>query len=161
MQKSRLSFALLVALCGGAAALPFVPLGCGPEAIGVESCRKIESARCDAAAACGFSEAEVADCKLLYNDQCLHGIENADHRPTEDDTEACVAAVTATGDCARSGVAKMSACPAAPLVEGAIDHAPCSVILSSAHELSACAFAEGEPDAGASDSGTTDAGDGG
>jgi hypothetical protein len=157
VRKVRLRHALLVTLGLGAAVAPaLVPLGCGPEAVGVESCRQIESARCEAAAACGFDEAEVADCKLLYTDQCLHGIENAGYRPTETDTEACVAAVKAAGDCAAAGVELMSACPAAPLVPGTPDRAPCTVVVSLAHELAACAFAEGEPDAGTPDSGAAD-----
>ena len=151
----RLRHALLLTLGLGAALAPaLVPLGCGPQPIGVEACRQIESARCEAALACGFDEAEVDDCKLVYADQCLHGIENAEHRPTETEIEACVAAVKAAGDCAATGVEKMSACPAAPLAEGTPDRAPCDVVLSLAHELSACAFAEAEPDAGT----TTDAG---
>ncbi|MEZ4298216.1 MAG: hypothetical protein R3B70_24905 [Polyangiaceae bacterium] len=129
---AALAFATALALCLA---------GCGPEAIGVDACRKIESARCDAAAACGFDEAEVADCKLLYTDQCLHGIENKDHRPTETETEACVAAVTAAGDCAADGVPAISGCAGAPLVAGAKDRSPCDIVLSHAEDLSACAFA--------------------
>lgn len=160
----RLRHALLVSLGFGAALVPaLVPLGCGPEAVGVDACRKIEGARCEAAAACGFDEAEVADCKLIYADQCLHGIENASYRPTETDTEACVAAVQAAGQCAADGVARMSGCPSAPLVAGAADLAPCDVVLKRAHDLSACAFAQAEPDAGTAGTGssTTAGGSGG
>jgi hypothetical protein len=141
--------ALLVSLGLGAAFAPaLLPLACGPTAIGADACRKIEGARCEAAAACGFDEAEIEDCKLLYQDQCLHGIENTEHRPTDTDTEACVAAVKAAGDCAASGVETMSGCPAAPVIAGIPDRAPCDIVLSRAHELQACAFAEGAPDAG-------------
>lgn len=156
----RLRHALLVSLGLGAAVAPaLLYLGCGPTGVGVESCRQIEGARCEAAAFCGFDEAEVDDCKLVYMDQCLHGIENAGYRPTEGDTEACVAAVKAAGDCAAAGVEDMSGCPAAPLVEGAPDRAPCEIVLSRAHELEACAFAVGVPDAGTGTDAGADAGD--
>jgi hypothetical protein len=149
LRAPRLRHALLVTLGLGAALAPaLLPAGCGPTGVGVDACRQIESARCEAAAHCGFEPTEVDDCKLVYNDQCLHGIENAGYRPTDGDTEGCVAAVKAAGDCAANGVASMSACPAAPLVAGTPERAPCDIVLSRAHELEACAFAEGEPDAG-------------
>ncbi len=66
-----------VAALFGAATLT----SCGSDAIGIESCRDIEAARCNAAAFCPEAReraSEVADCKNFYHDQCLHGIENAD-----------------------------------------------------------------------------------
>lgn len=153
----RLRAALLVSLGLACAVAPVVVAGCGPESIGVESCRKIEGARCEAAAACGFSADEVANCKLLYNDQCLHGIENKAHRPTETETEACVAAVQAAGACAAAKVKKMSDCPAAPVIAGAEGGSPCDIVMSSAHKLDACSFAATDADAGT----TTTTGTGG
>jgi len=155
----RLRAALVVLVGLGCAMAPaFVSSGCGPEPIGVDSCRKIESARCEAAASCGFSPEDVADCKLIYGDQCLHGIENKAHRPTETETEACVAEVTATGACAAAGVAKMSACAGVSLIDGAPDDAPCTIVLSLAHTLDSCSFASPGADAGTTadaDAGTT------
>ncbi len=130
---------------GMALCLAAIFTGCGPEAIGVESCRKIETARCDAAISCGFSEEEVADCKLIYSDQCLHGIENAEHRPTEKETEACVAAISNTAKCAADDVKNMSACGDAKVVGGAGTRTPCEIVLSKAHELSACSFTKAAP----------------
>lgn len=149
LPPARLRHALLF-LAGLGVVLPPAVLasGCGPEAVGVESCRKIEDARCAAAASCGFTEDEVANCKLVYADQCLHGIENSAHRPTETETEACVAAVTAAGQCAAAGAKNMSDCPAAPLADGTVDRAPCEIVLTFAHELDACAFVEADADAG-------------
>lgn len=126
----------------------FVSSGCGPEPIGVESCRRIEGARCEAAASCGFSEDDVADCKLIYADQCLHGIENKGHRPIESETDACIAAITAAGACAAAGVTKISDCPEAPLAAGAADDSPCDIVLSVADHLDACAFVAIDGDAG-------------
>jgi hypothetical protein len=151
----RLSKALLVSVGLACAVAPAAVSGCGPEAIGVEACRKIEGARCEAAAACGFSEEDVADCKLIYTDQCLHGIENKTHRPTGAEADACVAAVQAAGACAAAGTQQMSACTSAPVIAGSENETPCTIVLSLAHRLTACSFAETDADAGTP---TTDSG---
>ncbi len=145
----RLHHALLLLVGSGGVLLPAVlASGCGPEAIGVEACRKIEEARCAAAASCGFSEEDVADCKLVYADQCLHGIENGEKRPTETEADDCVTAVTAAGACAAAGTEIMDDCVSAPVVEGAGDRKPCEIVLTFAHELTACAFVVADADAG-------------
>ena len=159
---SRLHLAWFLSAGLGCVLAPAVIVsGCGPQAVGVESCRKIESARCDAALSCGFTKAEAEDCKLFYRDQCLHGIENTAHRPTEPETSACIAAIEATGQCAANGVTAMSACAGVGFLDTATAKAPCDVLLSSAHELSACAFAAAEADAGTTTSATTSSGGGG
>lgn len=122
--------------------------GCGSGAVGIEACRKIEDARCDAAVACGFTKEQVSDCKLFYQDQCLHGIENSAHRPSETEVNNCIAAVNATGACATAQVKTMSACADAPVSDDAQGSAPCDVLLSTAQKLTACAFAEAPADAG-------------
>lgn len=139
---------------GGALSPALVSSGCGPEGVGIEACRRIESARCEAAASCGFSEDQVENCKLIYTDQCLHGIENKAYRPTDTDTSECIAAVKATGACAAAGVNKMSGCPQAPLVAGSADDSPCDIVLHLAQRLDACSFVETDSDAGTP---TTDA----
>jgi hypothetical protein len=161
LSAPRLRHALLFLVGpGGALAPAFLGSGCGPQPVGVEACRKIEGARCDAAIHCNFTEEDVADCKLVYADQCLHGIENESHRPSETETEACVAAITAAGACAAAGAADMSACPDAPMAQVTVSRSPCDVVLLHAHELAACAFVVGA-DAG-TDTGTgTGSGGGG
>lgn len=145
----RFHHALLFAAGLGCALTPaLLSAGCGPTAVGVESCRKIEDARCDAAASCTMSSEQIADCKLFYQDQCLHGIENTAHRPTEAEVSACIASVKATGACAAGGVKTMSACADAPVLDEAKGTAPCDVILTSAHLLAACAFADAPDDGG-------------
>ena len=55
----------------------FLTYGCGTDAVGVDACRQIEEARCDAAPACtgdddtfGIrTEEQVRNCKALYRDQ--------------------------------------------------------------------------------------------
>ena len=52
---------------------------CQTEAVGIETCRKVESTRCDRAIECGIdlsrlgSANNVEGCKRYYLDACLHG----------------------------------------------------------------------------------------
>ncbi len=156
----RLRHALILAAGLGCALAPtFLSVGCGPAPVGVEACRKIESARCDAALSCGLTKDEVESCKLLYQDQCLHGIENTAHRPTEPEVTACVDAVSATGACAAQGVKTMNECVTAAVVsDTAGAKTPCDIVLSAAHELSACAFADAPDDAGTTTTSSTSSG---
>jgi hypothetical protein len=71
---------------------------CGTDATGIDSCRKIETARCQQALACGISLAtppavsdSVDGCISFYNDACLHGLEVAD--PGTPAINACVDAI--------------------------------------------------------------------
>jgi hypothetical protein len=134
------------------------------DAVGIEQCRMIETARCESAVHCGFSEDEALRCVEFYHDQCLHGIENASERPDDTQAELCVDAIQAVAACAQKGTATMQDCPQAPLVSGAsLTLTPCAVILKQAHLLAACAFVS-SADAGPSsppDSGSEDAGDSG
>ncbi|UQA56425.1 hypothetical protein [Polyangium aurulentum] len=133
---------------------------CGSDAAGIEACRQIESARCEAMQACGLSADAAASCSSFYHDQCLHGVENPNADPSTAQIEACIAAVRAAADCARAGAANMAACPAAPLSPSADPGlAPCNVIGENAHLLSACAFVvkQSAPPASTSDAGTSDA----
>ncbi len=156
----RLRFALILSAGLGCALAPLLlSAGCGPAAVGVEACRKIESARCEAALSCNLTKDEVESCKLLYQDQCLHGIENTAHRPSEPEVAACVDAVKATGACAANQVATMNDCPAAAVVSDAAGaKTPCEIVLSSAHELVACAFADAPDDGGTTTTSSTSTG---
>ena len=85
--------------------------GCGTDAVGVETCKKIEHERCLWAEACGInidnplhgvvrrarSTSPVDDCFRVYEDACLHGLPVKD---PEDKTvvEACVKVIR-DGDC--------------------------------------------------------------
>lgn len=149
----------LVALAAPALLLAAVAR-CGTDAVGVDACRDIETARCEAAAACGYSETDVERCREFYQDQCLHGVENAAHTPTEQEVRDCVAAVKAVQGCAGRGAASMVECPEVPIIAtdpdtGApVDPAkvtPCGAITNVVHYLAACAFvAAPKVDAGAS-----------
>ena len=71
--------------------------GCGTDAKGVDDCRDIEEARCQAAKSCALLS-DVDGCKRFYRDQCLHGL--AVSSPGSNQVKACVAAIQNAGTCA-------------------------------------------------------------
>lgn len=77
--------------------LPFAA-SCGTDAVGVETCRSIEFARCEAARACGLVE-DVESCHRYARDHCLHGI--AVEAPTDRQVNLCIATLEALEKCAR------------------------------------------------------------
>jgi hypothetical protein len=90
-----------------AAALALV-IACGTDPIGVETCRRIETARCESAPACGVDlgtpvhrgddpKSAVAACVRFYEDACLHGIAGPED-PGAVKTQACVDAII-NGSC--------------------------------------------------------------
>jgi len=76
-------------------------VSCGTDAVGVDDCRKIEEARCEAAAHCeGDLQVDDVDaCKRYYRDQCLHGMA-VDSAPGAPAVSRCVSAIEAAGNCA-------------------------------------------------------------
>jgi hypothetical protein len=87
--------------------------GCGPDAVGVDDCRKIENARCEAASHCGdrFSITDVDECKRFYRNQCLHGLQTG-KSPGAGQVAACVRIIQTAGACAaqNSPTATLAAC---------------------------------------------------
>jgi hypothetical protein len=152
-------------LCASFAAsalfLVLAPASCSTDAVGIEACRSIETARCEAATACGFTGEQVQSCTLFYRDQCLHGVENADAGPpTTEVVDACIAAVNATAACAKAGAKTLDGCAGAKLLTSADPTlTPCKVLLEKVDLLAACAFATAPPapDAGAATDAATDA----
>jgi hypothetical protein len=126
------------------AALWLVP-GCGTDAVGIEACRQVETARCDIAPACaGFdgsanlkTEEQVKNCREFYRDHCLLGLENTKADPGQGDIDACVKAIKTTAKCADPKKSEAGACGVA-LREG-VDPTvqPCEV-LQNPHWLQAC-----------------------
>ncbi|HMA97776.1 MAG TPA: hypothetical protein VKP30_34055 [Polyangiaceae bacterium] len=97
-----------LALCAASLA---TQVACDTNAVGVEECRSIEYARCEAAARCPdqFAVRNVEECKLFYRDQCLHGMATA--VPSAADLRACVSAIQALSECAgKDGSATVAAC---------------------------------------------------
>ncbi|MEO8796811.1 MAG: hypothetical protein ABI551_02925, partial [Polyangiaceae bacterium] len=76
---------------------------CGTDATGVDTCRKIETARCQRAPSCGVSldtpphvAKNVDGCVDYYRDACLHGLTVAD--PGTPAADACVNVIS-DGSC--------------------------------------------------------------
>jgi hypothetical protein len=97
----------------GSALLALVPIAtmwvgaCGTDAVGIETCRQIEEARCRRAPDCpdidlskpphrGSPATDVDACIRFYRDACLHGLAVAD--PGAVTTKACIDAIGA-GSC--------------------------------------------------------------
>ncbi len=72
--------------------------GCGTDAKGVDDCRDIERARCEAAFACG-QVTDLEGCRRFYRDQCLHGL--AVTPPPQSRVEACVATLQRASACVK------------------------------------------------------------
>jgi hypothetical protein len=87
-----------------AGVLAMVASQCGSSAVGVDACRRIESARCDRAPACqvpldvpNYTSGTAAEaCVRFYDTACLHGLTVSDPGGTA--VNACVTAIQ-TGAC--------------------------------------------------------------
>lgn len=118
--------------------------GCGTDAVGVDTCRDIEYARCEAAAKCPdlFDIPDVDDCKRFYRDQCLHGLA-ASREPGAPKLHACVEAIRQAGRCAARD---QSLAECGSLQDESIDaETPCDVI-QAPEKLDACSFLVPEPE---------------
>ncbi|NUP10374.1 MAG: hypothetical protein HOW73_30355 [Polyangiaceae bacterium] len=129
---------------------------CSTGAVGIDACRQIESARCEAAPACEngdpsfgiATEEQVDNCKVFYNDHCLVGLENTEAEPVQDDVNDCVAAVQAMAACQTAGAATLAECDAID-VDKVIDPdypdiTPCEALFRP-WRTQPCAFVE-KPD---------------
>jgi hypothetical protein len=115
--------------------------GCGTSAVGVDDCRDIEQARCDAAAACG-TVSDVGECQRFYRDHCLHGLPNAP--PPRETVDDCVAAINNLRLCASAfgpGAALSECKPEVPAQNAT--HV-CEVV-KAPERAYACSFLAGKP----------------
>jgi hypothetical protein len=91
---------------------------CGSDPVGVDDCRKIENARCDAASHCGdrLKVTDVDECQRFYRNQCLHGLATAKN-PGPGQVAACVRIIQTAGSCAaqNSPTTALAACGDATL----------------------------------------------
>lgn len=133
--RSPLGSALVVATL---ATVLVSALACGTDAVGIQSCRNIEHARCRRAAGCGIDltvpvhrdspNSDVDACIRFYDDACLHGLA-APSDPGNVAVQACVMAIE-TGSCDVVKTPESSpACaflvpPATPATDAAADTAP-------------------------------------
>jgi hypothetical protein len=134
--------------------------GCGTDAKGIEECRDIEQARCEAASACR-TDFDVASCKLFYRDHCLHGLRV--DPPSERVVNACVSAIEQAARCAVAAGAEadLRSCPEALESSDGQPLTACAAI-DSPERLSLCAFIDAiEPVPPNTDAGSDGADDGG
>jgi hypothetical protein len=159
MTERRLGALLLTACLGlGTRAMT----ACGPDAVGVDACRQIEQARCEAAAACG-TVSDVADCQRFYRDHCLHGLA-AETAPGDPAVARCVEAIQQAGLCEKEAPdTPLDACPdGAPATpfSGADVEVPCDIV-ERPELVQECAFLEPNGAAGAEGNAGSSGGSGG
>jgi hypothetical protein len=122
----------------GALALAASP-GCGTEAKGVEDCRQIERARCDAAVPCGIVS-DQTKCEIYYRDHCLHGL--AVTPPQEAAVDECVKDIQKLGSCAQAAGPDTTPSECGVATYGAVT--VCDVIQYPEHAYS-CSFLKAPP----------------
>ena len=96
-----------------------IVVACSNNAVGVQACRQIETARCEAAPACAASFTlssqpvpdgdPVAACVRYYNDACLHGMATS-VAPSNIQVNQCVAVIAAAGKAAATERDSGAAC---------------------------------------------------
>jgi hypothetical protein len=87
--------------------------GCSTDAVGIETCRLIQTARCEVAPLCKDTDEtfgietpeQVENCKVYYIDGCLVGVENDSTDGDVKDGKVCAAVITSLGSCLKKGTA--------------------------------------------------------
>ena len=133
---------LRVALVGLFPALPFA---CSTDAVGVEECREIEQARCEAARSCDLgidSDADFETCERFARDNCLHGLAVKDV-PKSSELDRCVGVLEKAGACAKDGKELASDCDIETFLVSAT--VPVCDIIQDPEEATGCGFLVAEP----------------
>ncbi len=140
-----------------APALTVSVLGCGTDAVGIDACREVEFARCEAAVDCGLID-DAEQCKRFYRDHCLHGVK-LEEAPSSVAVDDCVETIQRAGRCARQEGPKTApdACGRDELAESNARQV-CDIV-QEPQRAPDCAFLdvelepepEPEPDAGPTD----------
>ncbi|GAC1353101.1 MAG: hypothetical protein NVS3B20_07760 [Polyangiales bacterium] len=86
-------------------AVPLVAPGCGSDARAVDSCRKIEAARCEQGTKAGcdglLAGGDVDSCKRFYDVQCGRGVNDSVKEPSSVDLDRCISAIRSSCDVAK------------------------------------------------------------
>jgi hypothetical protein len=148
-----LSLSCVCLACGLLVGAP----GCGSDAVGVEDCREIERARCNAGEACGLVS-DVDACRRFYRDHCLHGLA-LDKSPSRQQLERCTDLIQDVANCVKAvgREVRLQDCG----ITGRNSLATACDVVSIPEQTEACQFLVPDtplpdPDAGG-DSGATDA----
>lgn len=128
--------------------------GCSTDAVGIEACRLIQTARCEVAPSClgqeEFAietEEQVENCVTYYVDGCLVGVENPE--AGDESGVDCEAVIRAVGACeaASTPLAEcMNGDEPVQLRAGANSATSNCMALASPHVLDACKWLEEEDD---------------
>jgi hypothetical protein len=108
--------------------------GCGPDAVGVDECRQIEQARCEAGADCGLVK-DLDACKRFYRDHCLHGM-TLEGAPRKTSVDRCVGAIRSVGTCGKTNTATADCSPISGVTTLS---APCDAV-DRPEDIPACSF---------------------
>jgi len=130
-----------VALATACVLLPLSTWQCDNGATGVETCRRIEEARCELVRGCPGAvqtDDDVTACKLFYRDQCLFGIADA-QQPDEVSVAACLAALEQARACVDANQPFASCSEAPALAADATSSEGCKALLTP-QDLAACSF---------------------
>lgn len=135
-----------------------VQVACGTSAVGIEDCRSIERARCQAARSCDFgidSDSDEEVCLRFARDNCLHGM--LVQAPTAGTVTKCVNAINAAGACAAKKTS-LSDCSAV----GAFTPATATTcdIIENPEQITACEFLTDQPPAAPTATSPKDSGSG-
>lgn len=132
-------------------ALSFLALaahpGCGTDARGVDDCREIERARCEAAFTCG-QVSDLDQCRRFYRDHCLHGL--AVTPPSQSRVEACVGTIKKASACVKrvGTAATLAECEEGDgevVTSDPIGISSACEVVSSPERTAECAFLSPEP----------------
>jgi hypothetical protein len=131
---------LLLCLVGSGAS----QVACGTSAVGVEDCRSIERARCQAARPCNFgidSNSDEEVCLRFARDNCLHGM--LVQAPTAGSVTKCVNAINGAGTCATKKKDTPGVdCAAVALTSGS---ATVCELIENPEQIPACEFLTDQP----------------
>jgi len=131
---------LLLSLAVGGAS----QFACGTSAVGVEDCRSIERARCQAARPCNFgidSNSDEEVCLRFARDNCMHGM--LVQAPTAGSVTSCVNAIAGAGACATKKTHLGVECAAAGPVTS--DTVTVCELIEDPERIPACEFLSETP----------------
>jgi hypothetical protein len=118
---------------------------CDTDAVGVDDCRDIESARCVAARHCDFgidSDKKEAECQRFARDNCLHGLSTG-VVPKRGTVDTCLRAIRGAGECAADdGTRPTTECASIGLTQSQVSI--CDVV-EDPTQAYACAFLLEDP----------------
>jgi hypothetical protein len=132
-----------------AALMPFAALvyavGCDVNAIAVDDCRAIETARCVAARQCDLgidSDDDEAVCRRFARDNCLHGLSTG-VVPKRGLVESCLRVIEGAGECAKdNGDTNASECESIGATQ---DRVTVCEVIEDPTQAYACAFLLEDP----------------